>query len=254
LEEAREAKTAEEANKRRAIANDQAAKQDMMPELKEKSRQEYLRKREQQKVEQMRAMILEEQRLFRGEKLTERERKSLEEKKRLLALAEERMNLTAEVDYYHMPDDYIDEKGKLDKKKQADVLTARYVPEDDKAFVADADIWEQKQLDKSLLKFGALDKVRTHIVCPNTEKKKNKKKSKEYEYVFDNQVEFELAQQMAGDDMKTAPQMSEAEKKKLDIQEVRRSLPTYAFRDGLLEAVEKYQVCRLLSWQTIHLI
>lgn len=92
------------------------------------------------------------------------------------------------------------------------------------------------------------------LSVPILKKNKNKKKSKEYEYVFDNQVEFELAQQMAGDDMKTAPQMSEAEKKKLDIQEVRRSLPTYAFRDGLLEAVEKYQVCRLLSWQTIHLI
>ena len=38
------------------------------------------------------------------------------------------------------------------------------------------------------------------------------------------------------------PQLSEAELKKMSIKEVRRSLPSYPFRQDLLEAIEDHQI------------
>jgi len=100
----REQAAEDAAAKKRKLAEDEAARLAAMPSLRERSRQEYLAKREQQKIEQLRLIIKQEERLFRDEKLTERERLELERKKELLRLAEERMSLTANVDHYQMPE------------------------------------------------------------------------------------------------------------------------------------------------------
>ena len=92
------------AEKKRKLAEDEATRVAAMPDLRERSRQEYLEKRELQKIEQLRLLIREEERLFRTERLTERERLDLENKKELLRLAEERMKLSDHVERYQMPE------------------------------------------------------------------------------------------------------------------------------------------------------
>jgi pre-mRNA-splicing factor ATP-dependent RNA helicase DHX16 len=180
----REAVAEDAAVKRRQLAADAAARIAAMPSLRERSRQEYLTKREPQKVEQLRLLIREEERLFGSERLTERERAELATKKELLRLAEERMHLSDNVERYHMPEgtprcvhntctcltcrcmyayvclctcpplslsvgsDYEDEKGRLDRKRQQEVLYGRYEATEDKPGQApnDNDSWEKQQV------------------------------------------------------------------------------------------------------------
>lgn len=96
------------------------------------------------------------------------------------------------------------------------------------------------------LTFGAKDKASKH-------------KQPEYQLVLEDQIDFIKSIALEGtrkkkkkkkhsDDSSSSeeeeeePEVSEAQKKKLSIQEVRRSLPVYPFRGGLLEAIEEYQV------------
>lgn len=41
---------------------------------------------------------------------------------------------------------------------------------------------------------------------------------------------------------KQEPQLTESQKKRLDIQETKKSLPIFPFRDELIEAIKKHQV------------
>lgn len=58
-----------------------------LPELRKQSRREYLSKREQEKLEDLEAEIIDEEYLFTSDNLTEREKKDLEYKKRIRDLA-----------------------------------------------------------------------------------------------------------------------------------------------------------------------
>lgn len=58
-----------------------------LPELRKHSRREYLSKREQEKLEDLEAEIIDEEYLFTSDNLTEREKKDLEYKKRIRDLA-----------------------------------------------------------------------------------------------------------------------------------------------------------------------
>ena len=75
----------EEAQKRLEMAQEDQRK--MIPELRKKSRRDYLKKREVDKVEELEADIVDEEYLFGDAKLTHRERADLEYKKRVLNLA-----------------------------------------------------------------------------------------------------------------------------------------------------------------------
>lgn len=60
-----------------------------MPELRKRSRWEYLKKREAEKLEDLEAEIKDEEYLFSTDELTERESKELEYKRKLRDLASE---------------------------------------------------------------------------------------------------------------------------------------------------------------------
>ena len=77
----------EEAQKRLEMAQEDQRK--MIPELRKKSRRDYLKKREVDKVEELEADIVDEEYLFGDAKLTQRERAELEYKKRVLNLAKD---------------------------------------------------------------------------------------------------------------------------------------------------------------------
>ena len=179
---------AAEAAQRRQLADDSVARTLAMPSIRERSRQEYLTKRELQQVELLRKEIADDEALFRGMRISKREQRELDRKKEVLRLVEERLKIDDKWDGYMLPEDYITEQGKIDKKRKESVLYQRYEdakPKDDQ-FVTDVDQWEASQTKHSTFKTGAMD--RPELVD-------------EYEYVFDESqtIKFVMDRTMAGE-------------------------------------------------------
>lgn len=246
---------AAEAAQRRQLADDANARGVAMPGLRQHSRQEYLTKREIQQIELLRKEILDDEALFRGMKISKREQRELDRKKELLKIVEERLKIDDNYDGYQLPEDYITEQGKIDRKKKENVLYKRYEdakPKDDQ-FTTDIDQWEASQTMHSTFKTGALD--RKEVVD-------------EYEFVFDESqtIKFVMdsADSLPGKGMSAADkllqaQIDEAEKRGAHhssltrrsalilyaaktMDETRKSLPIYTYREQLLEAVKEHQV------------
>jgi pre-mRNA-splicing factor ATP-dependent RNA helicase DHX16 len=236
LVEDRSSKNAEEeALRRRNLANDPLARQAALPSIREYSRQSYLEKREKQKLEELKLVIQEEKFLFDGIELTEKETKEREYREKLLTLAEERNKIRLQQDdAYHMPENYIDTKGKLDKKKQEEILYGRYEDRPDglPLHVVDQELWEGQQIKNSSLIPGHREKSKTET-------------ADDYDFVFDEEqhIQFILDKTMAGtDDRPSEPVIDAATRKRMSIQEVRNSLPVFAYREELLSAIEQFQV------------
>ncbi|KAH9042047.1 pre-mRNA splicing factor [Lactarius pseudohatsudake] len=228
---------AAEAAQRRELADDSVARTLAMPSLREHSRQEYLTKRELQQVELLRKEIADDEALFRGMRISKREQRELDRKKEVLRLVEERLKIDDQWDGYMLPEDYLTEQGKIDKKRKENVLYQRYEeakPKDDQ-FVTDVDQWEASQTQHSTFKTGALDKP--ELVD-------------EYEYVFDESqtIKFVMDRTMAGEGRLSAKdkllqdQIEAAEARAKSIDETRKSLPIYQFREELLQAIHEHQV------------
>ncbi|KAF9431418.1 hypothetical protein BGZ76_000330 [Entomortierella beljakovae] len=220
-------------NTRRNLADDQEARKEALPALRERARQEYLAKREGLQIDKLRMQIRDEEQMFDASELTRKEREELEYKKELLKLAEERMNIDDKFDGYQMPEDYITEKGKMDKKKKHDALYRRYEDEPGDKFVSEQDQWEDQQARAS----------RQHAT-----RKSDAVEGQEmdYDYVFDDQnIEFILEQQQETKEREAEDlleRITELERKEMSIKQVRESLPVFKFREQLLEAVENFPV------------
>lgn len=198
---------AAEAAQRRQLAEDSEARTVALPSLRLHSRQEYLTKREIQQIELLKREIADDEALFAGMKVSKREGRELERKKELLRLVEERLKINDKWDGYQLPEDYITEQGKIDKKKKENALYKRYEdarPKDDQ-FTTDVDQWEAHQTQNSTFKTGALDK---------------KEIIDDYEYVFDESqtIKFVMESALPGVGMSAADkllqkQVDEAEKR-----------------------------------------
>ncbi|XP_025832794.1 pre-mRNA-splicing factor ATP-dependent RNA helicase DHX16 [Agrilus planipennis] len=195
-------------------------KEKMVPKLRIESRRKYLEKRKEDKVVELEADIVDDEYLFEEEILTEREKKDREHKKKLLKLAKEHEQAREleQVQRYHMPRD-------LGKGASSD-----YVEVDDLEKVPHSEQkkWEQEQMASAQFSFGA----------------KDVSKKDEYELLLEDQIEFIQALQMPGskDKEEKKPELTELQKKKLDIQETKISLPVYPFRDDIIQAVKDHQV------------
>ena len=181
---------AAEAAERRRLAEDTEARVLAMPSLRERSRQQYLTKREVQQIELLRKEITDEEALFRGMKVTRREQEALDRKKQLLELVEARLKIDDKLEGYQLPEDYFTEQGKIDRKKKESVLYQRYEeakPKDDQ-FVTDVDQWEHSQTVHSTFRTGAMDKQET---------------VEDYEYVFDESqtIQFVMENTMSGEQL-----------------------------------------------------
>lgn len=232
-----------EAQHRQSLFHDQDARSKALPSIRERSRQQYLGKREQTKLQELRMTIREEEELFAGQKLTDRERREMALKKETLRLADELQRVDEKADGYVMPEDYIDEKGRLDRKKQEALLYQRYEePEGEEgaepSFSKEQEQWEKEQIRKA-----------TATAAPGTTLKDQQQvDTSTYDYVFDEseQIDFILEHTTeSSHDVELSdlpPAIDEATKKRMSIQEVRQSLPVYTYREQLLEAIENFQV------------
>ncbi|XP_058771481.1 pre-mRNA-splicing factor ATP-dependent RNA helicase DEAH1-like isoform X2 [Vicia villosa] len=217
-----------------AIRRSNAAEQDDIHSLRKFSRQEYLKKREEKKLEELRDELEDEQYLFEGVKLSEVEQRDLRHKKELYELIKKRSEEADNANEYRMPDAY-DQEGGVNQEKRFSVAMQRYRDthaEEKMNPFAEQEAWEEHQIGKATLKYGS----------------KNKKQSSDdYQYVFEDQIDFIKASVMDGDKFDYDEIEDSIEKSKVKsaseaLQAERKKLPIYAYRDKLLEAVNEYQV------------
>ncbi|KAH9460012.1 hypothetical protein MJO29_003953 [Puccinia striiformis f. sp. tritici] len=224
--------------RRRNLENDEQARKIAMPDVRKRARQEYLSKRELQQIELLKQEILDEEADFKGVVMTQREIRDLNKKKEVLRLAQERMGIDDGYEGYMMPEDYITEQGRLDKKKKHDALYKRYEeskrPTDE--FVTDVDRYEAIQTQNATATYGAMDRVI--------------QQEEDYEYVFDQSAtiaflvdqDSRIGGTLSAKDAALQAQIDAAERRAKSIDEVRKSLPVYDWREKLLQAVSEYQV------------
>ena len=196
----------------------------MLPELRKRSRRDYLAKREEDKLMEAEDDIADDEFLYDEAQLTEREKADRKYKKTVVKLAKDHKNLKEmeNVKRYKMPEDR--KKGELDS----------YVEVDDKEKVPnyEARKWEDEHLQKATYNFGAKDA-----------KKKHAEKEKKYDLILDDEVEFVQALKLPGTKKDSETEdLTEYQKKQMTIAETKKSLPVFPFRESFLEAVEQHQV------------
>lgn len=229
---------------RQRIAEDLAANRAAMPDLRERSRQDYLKKRETERLALLRKQVAEETaELNSGVRLTEKERVEFAKNREILRLAEERLRIDDHQDGYYMPEDYITEKGKIDRKKKEEALYKRYVDRDEygqEKFVTEHEEWEREQTQKA----------KAQINRPEREYEGD------YAPVLDPEqyIQWNIGSTMAGEGKTMTKeqrfleaQIEAAEKKALSIQDTRKSLPIFKYRDEFIAAIEQYQILVLVG-------
>lgn len=217
-----------------AIRRSKALENDEIETLRKVSRQEYLKKREQKKLEELRDDIEDEQYLFDGVELTETEYRELRYKKEIYELVKKRTQEADDVNEYKMPEAY-DQEGGVNQEKRFSVALQRYrdpnAAEKMNPF-AEQEAWEEHQIGKATLKFGS---------------KNRKQKSDEYQFVFEDQIDFIKDTIMEGENVDQESSIEELNKSVAKsafdkLQDERKTLPVYPYRDELLQAVNDHQV------------
>ena len=239
VEDRSSTKEGREVARRRALAEDAAARQAAMPDLRERSRQEYLKKREAERLALLRKQVREETEELRSNpRLTRREKDEFAKNREVLRIAEERLNIDDHRDGYMMPEDYITEKGKIDRKKKEEALYKRYVDKDEhgqERFVTEQEEWEREQTAKAKAQISQSERI----------------DEGQYDYVFDDaqKINFVVDARLESDGKPLSreqralqEQLKAAEAKAYSIEDTRKSLPIYTFRDDLLKAISEYQV------------
>ncbi|KAM7026324.1 pre-mRNA-splicing factor ATP-dependent RNA helicase DHX16 [Acridotheres tristis] len=219
-----DSKAYEEAQKRLKMAEeDQKA---LIPELRKRSRREYLAKREREKLEELELEIQDEELLFGEDSLSAPELRELRYKRRLRDLAREykRAGDREQLERssrYHIPEETREKK--IPEREEAG--EEALAPRDEQRR------WEEQRLGAASLRFGARDKAQA---APG------------YELLLEEEemVQFVSAAQLEGTDpQKDVPEaVPEAERRRQSLQDGRRALPIFPFRDELVAAVGQHQV------------
>ncbi|XP_031203109.1 pre-mRNA-splicing factor ATP-dependent RNA helicase DHX16 [Mastomys coucha] len=213
----------EEAQKRLKMAEED--RKAIVPELRKKSRREYLAKRAREKLEDLEAELADEEVLFGDVELSLHERRELKYKRRVRDLArkyraagqQEKLEAT---NRYHMP-----KETRGQPARAVDI-----VEEESGAPGEEQQRWEEAQLGAASLKFGARDAAA---------------QEPKYQLVLEEEetIEFVLAAQLQGDEEPSSgPPLSAQAQQKESIRAERRSLPVFPFREELLTAIANHQV------------
>ncbi|KAH9906811.1 P-loop containing nucleoside triphosphate hydrolase protein [Xylariomycetidae sp. FL2044] len=229
---------------RQKLADDLAADRAAMPDLRERSRQDYLKKRETERLALLRKQVAEESAELRsGVRLSDRERADFAKNREVLRLAEERLRIDDHRDGYYMPEDYITEKGKIDRKRKEDALYKRYVERDEygqEKFVTEHEEWEREQTQKAKAQINRAEREYEGDYAPVLDP--------------DQYIQWNLGSTLAGEGKTLTKeqrfleaQIEAAEKKALSIQETRKSLPIFKYRDEFIAAIEQYQILVLVG-------
>ncbi|KAK0755007.1 P-loop containing nucleoside triphosphate hydrolase protein [Schizothecium vesticola] len=209
-------------------------------DLRLKSRQDYLAKREAEKLALLRKQVAEETaELKSGVRLSEREKADFAKNREILRLAEERARIDDYQDGYRLPDQY-----GADSHKKEDALYKRNVEKDEfgkEKFVTEYEEWEREQTVKA--------KAQIHS--------REREDAGEYDFILDEDaISFvrDAAARFAQPSDGLTPEqralrdkIDAAERAAKSIQEVRKSLPVYAYKDAFLDAIKDHQVLILVG-------
>lgn len=217
-----------------------------MPRLREVSRQEYLRMRQDQQIRLLEREIRDEESLFAQRKdvrMTKQEIRDLEAKKRVLALAKELAGsveidrLEEETKGYQMPD--VKEKAATDPEIAMRNLEAQKRKKAFAGDVTDAELWERSQILNAASRFGG-----------GAENKTSEKREQEkYPLLFSDYIDFDREELIEGEESPnenfTDSEGGAIEKEpgnELSLDQVRKSLPIYQHRSMLLAAIQENPV------------
>lgn len=228
-------KAYKEAQKRLKMAEEDRKK--MLPDLRIHSRRDYLAKREQEKIEDLEAEIKDEEYLFSTQALTDRERKELEYKKQIRDLAHDYKKAGAREKEERKNRYYMPEETRTKNIPQRDLELE--IDEGPKEGGGEQGRWEEARVATATLQFGAKEERERRI----------KEEKEKYQLVLeeDEMIQFvSTAITMKGTqsekDKNAEPELSQAEKQKQSLQEVRRSLPVFPYREDLLAAIRDHQI------------
>ena len=207
-------------------------------DIRLKSRQAYLAKREAEQLHYLRKQVAEEAEEERSNpRLTRTEIEEFARNRELLRLAEERQNIDEHLDGYALPEDYITEKGKIDYRKKEQALNKRHVDRDEhgrEKYVTEHEELEKLQQERAKAQISRPERVNEG----------------DYEYVFDEEqtIKFVVDKALAGEgkpmtaEQRTMmAQLDAAEQKAKSIEETRKSLPMAQYKDILIEALKEHQ-------------
>lgn len=229
---------------------DDEARRAEIERLRVLSERRYFDQRVEKKVKEVDEFLRDSEFLFADDELTETEKRIREIDRKIFEIAKRRKTELVEseeeiIESYKMPETGFTEDGKIDKKKREMVLKGKYNKSIyDKKEARDyehQDEWEESQLTK---------------IQAGKKLKKKPKHYKEYDLILDeidfNQdkkgsikgidIDFLEKKLKEQEEAKALSSKSRFLSEYEQLQEVRRSLPIYAFRKDLMKAIEDHQV------------
>ncbi|CAF1622309.1 unnamed protein product, partial [Adineta ricciae] len=219
------------------VASDPDRSKLSVQELRNKSRRVYLANRKDKKLQELEDELADEDYLFKGVKLSKREQREIEAKKYALYLAREheKAEQMENVERYHMPTGKSEDTSKVDRYRE-DMRSA-----DNKSHAQNSDQrrWEDEVIHTAISHYGSLDK-------------EAKSKQPKYDYILDEEIQFvqqltipgvnEILQQQKEKVRNNDQQEDEHKRKQRTLQETRKTLPIYQFREDLMKAIRDHQV------------
>jgi len=213
-------KPAKRDRKNKHLHLSEAERSKAVADLKKQSRWKYLEMREKQQLELAELQLAEEDKMFQGVQLTQKEQTENEMNRRIYELAAKHAQRKSEVTVYRLPDSFEDSEGNIDPNKKVKVLLDRY-----KDTVAEAPperAWESSQSARAMAHYGAQD------LPPEPE----------YPLVLEAGVDFELADVQAGSGATEVAAVDPA----AEMAKIRASLPVFKLREELLVTIRDNQV------------
>jgi len=227
--------------------------------LREESRRAYLKQRTERELKLLERELADEEEMFDQEKLTDKERKRIELRKQILEMARDdkiKKNRSENDGFYRLPDEYEEQEGRTKAEKDNALLKSRYVEE--KVEKSEQQLWEESQVQKA-------------TVSGMRSKKGKEKDEKEYDFVFEDQIDFVMTDKRKGYDerdkkKRRSRKRSESESSSMSsdneseknlvvksltahekLLEGRKKLPVFPYREEFLSAVKDHQVLILVG-------
>jgi pre-mRNA-splicing factor ATP-dependent RNA helicase DHX16 len=192
-------------------------------DIRIQSRQQYLGKRNELKLAELRRQVADEAEEERraneqGKPLSKRELQDFRRNAETLRLALSREAIDDGLGGYVLPD------AQLSQRKE-EVLNKRI-----KEYKTEHDLWEDEQSAKAKATGGH---------------KQGKEQEEDYEFVFDTTQSIQFVNDGKWKDPQKQmleAKLEAAEKRASSIEEVRRSLPMYQYRQEILDAIDKHHI------------
>jgi len=213
-------------------------------QLRKMSRYSYLKMRAEQQLDVWKRRLEDEQKLFKGVRLTNEEIKINEINQKIFELASKRLEKQPDQDKYVMPTGFEDDKGKIDFDKKYKVLYDKY--KERKTEENEEETWEKSQKTRTKVQYGAQNV---------------KKPSDKYSLILEDQIDFIQKEVLEGflieqknyeenyhdsgtSHLMSIPQVVKTEKeiKLEEIQKNRENLPIFSYKTELLQAIRDFQI------------